>query len=111
MALKEPALLDRTGTLSQGHFSSEVLGRAFGQLVQRHVEGHEISLGILTDFTSEEMAHIAGISQRHQGPVNEQAFHDCIRTILDQHGKASITTDADMLEQWKKMKESKGINR
>lgn len=111
MALKEPALLDRTGTLSQGHFSSQVLGRAFGQLVQRHVEGHEISIGILSDFTSEEMAHIAGISQRHQGPVNEQAFHDCIRIVLSEHGKASIATDADMMDQWRKMKESKGIRR
>ena len=74
-------------------------------------ETEEPVLSEYEDFTSEEMAHIAGISQRHQGPVNEQAFHDCIRTILDQHGKASITTDADLLEQWKKMKESKGIRK
>ena len=109
MALKAPALLDQTGMLSQGHFSSPVLGRAFAQLVQRHVEGHEISIGILTDFTSEEMAHIAGISQRHQGPVSEQAFHDCIRTILNEHGKKSISSDADMMAIRNKMKERKGI--
>ena len=109
MALKEPALLDQTGILSRGHFSSDVLGRAFAQLVQRHVEGHEISIGILMDFTSEEMAHIAGITQRHQGPVNEQGFHDCIRTILNEHGKASISTDEDMMALREKMKERKGI--
>ena len=109
MALKEPALLDRIGSLSQGHFSSRVLGRAFGQLVQRHVEGFDISIGILNDFTSEEMAHIALVSQKHQGPVNEQAFHDCIRTILNEFGKTSVSTDEDMMDRWKKMKESKGI--
>ena len=109
MALKEPALLDQTGILSRGHFSSDVLGRTFAQLVQRHVEGHDISIGILTDFTTEEMAHIAGISQRLQGPVNEQAFHDCIRTILNEHGKASITTDEDMMALRNKLKERKGI--
>ena len=108
MALKEPALLDQTGILSRGHFSSDVLGRTFAQLVQRHVEGHDISIGILTDFTTEEMAHIAGISQRLQGPVNEQAFHDCIRTILNEHGKASITTDEDMMALRNKLKERKG---
>ena len=109
MALKEPALLDQTGILSLGHFSSPVLGRAFSQLVQRHIEGHDISIGILTDFTSEEMAHLAGLTQRQQGPVNEQAFHDCIRTILNEHGKASITSDADMMALREKMKERKGI--
>ena len=109
MALKEPALLDQTGILSQGHFSSPVLGRAFTQLVQRHIEGHDISIGILTDFTSEEMAHLAGLTQRQQGPVSEQAFHDCIRTILNEHGKASITSDADMMALREKMKERKGI--
>ena len=109
MALKEPALLDQTGILSQGHFSSELLGRVFGQLIRRHTEGYEISIGILTDFTSEEMAHVAGISQRQQGPVSEQAFQDCIRTILDEHGRANVDSDADIMALRNKMKERKGI--
>jgi len=109
MALKDPALLDHTGMLSQGHFSSEVLGRVFAQLMHRHTQGHEISIAILTDFTSEEMAHVAGISQRQQGPVNEQAFHDCIRTILDEHGKANIDSNADIMARRNKLKERKGI--
>lgn len=109
MALKEPALLDQTGILSQGHFSSELLGRVFDQLIRRHTEGYEISIGILTDFTSEEMAHVAGISQRQQGPVSEQAFQDCIRTILDEHGRANVDSDADIMALRNKMKERKGI--
>ena len=109
MALKEPALLDQTGILSQGHFSSELLGRVFDQLIRRHTEGYEISIGILTDFTSEEMAHVAGIAQRQQGPVSEQAFQDCIRTILDEHGRANVDSDADIMALRNKMKERKGI--
>ena len=109
MALKEPAMLDQTGLLSQGHFSCDVLGRAFGQLAKFHAQGVDVSLGMLTDFTSEEMAHIAGISQRLQGPVNEQALQDCVRTILAEHRKASVETREDILALRDKMKERKGI--
>jgi len=109
MALKAPALLDQAGMLSPGHFSSELLGKIFGQLMRRHIEGNEVSLGVLTDLTPEEMAHAAGIAQRHQGPVNEAAYHDCIRTILNEHGKASVETEADIMALREKMKERKGI--
>ena len=109
MALKEPAVLDQTGLLSQGHFSSDVLGRAFGQMSKYHAQGAEISLGMLTDFTSEEMAHIAGICQRQQGPVNETALQDCVRTILAEHSKGNVETREDMLALRDKMKERKGI--
>lgn len=109
MAVKEPALLDQVGVLSQSHFSSEVLGRAFGQLLQRHIEGAEVSLGILTDFTVEEMAHLAGILQRHDSPINEQAFQDCIRTILSEYQAGEVRSDADILALRDAMKAKKGI--
>ena len=109
MAVKEPALLDQVGVLSQSHFSSEVLGRAFGQLLQRHIEGAEASLGILTDFTAEEMAHLAGILQRHDSPINEQAFQDCIRTILSEYQAGEVRSDADILALRDAMKAKKGI--
>ena len=109
MSLKEPALLDKTGMLSHGHFSSDLLGRVFAQLAMGHAMGRESTLGSLTDFTSEEMAHVAGILQRHQGPVNEQAFHDCIRTILDEYGNAHVDSDDALMAARNKMKEKKGI--
>ena len=109
MSLKEPALLDKTGMLSQGHFSSDVLGRVFAQLAMGHAMGRDASLGSLTDFTSEEMAHVAGILQRQQGPVNEQAFHDCIRIILDEHGKSNVDSNDALMAARNKMKEKKGI--
>ena len=110
MALKEPAVLDQTGLLSQGLFSSDVLGRAFGQLSSYHAQGAEVSLGMLTDFTSEEMAHIAGIAQRQQGPVNEQALRDCIATIISEHGKRCAESREDIMAIRERMKKSKGIN-
>ena len=109
MALKEPAVLDQIGQLSKGHFSSQVLGRAFSQLAAYHASGAEVSLGMLTDFTSEEMAHIAGVVQRHQGPVNEQALQDCVSTILAEHGKSSVETKDDLMAYRDRMKKRKGI--
>jgi len=110
MALKEPAVLDQTGLLSQGHFSVDMLGRAFGQLSKFHAQGIEVSLGMLTDFTSEEMAHIAGIAQRQQGPVNEQALKDCVSIILSEHGKSSVETRDDIMAYRERMKQRKGID-
>ena len=109
MALKEPALLDRLANLSGGHFSSPLLGKVFDQLMHRHTVGLEVSLGGLADFTGEEMAHLAGICQRRQGPVNEQALLDCARIILQSHQSASVSTDADVMAIREKMKERKGI--
>ena len=63
----------------------------------------------LAEFTSEEMSHIAGILQRQQGPVNEQALQDCIRTIQDEHQSGKVTTDEDLRLRQERMKQRKGI--
>ncbi len=109
MAMKEPALLQRVGMLSKGHFSSEVLGRVFGQLIQAYTEHRDCSLGSLTDFTSGEMAHVAGIVQRWEGPIREDAFHDCIRVILDEYNGRHVVSDEDLLARQNQMKERKGV--
>ena len=67
-----------------------------------------MSLAGLSDFTSEEMPHIAMIAQRQDGPVNEQAFQDCVRIILAEHQSSSVETESDMREYWEKMKQRKG---
>ena len=109
LCLREPALLDAAGDLKPGMFSSELLGKVFGQLQQRHREGLEVSLGGLTDFSAEEMSHIAGIFQRQEGPVSEQALRDCVRTIQRQHQSGSVETEEDLLALRNRMKERKGI--
>ena len=64
---------------------------------------------MLSDFTGEEMSHVAGILQRQQGPVNEQALADCVRTIQSEHRKANVSSEDDLLALRERMKERKGI--
>ena len=109
LCLRESALLDHTVGLEPEMFSSELLGRVFSQLSSRHKQGLEVSLSGLTDFTPEEMSHIAGILQRQQGPVNEQALLDCIHAIQDENQSAKVTTDDDLLARRERMKQRKGI--
>ena len=109
LVLREPALLDHTRDLRQEMFSSEVLGRAFGQLDQRHREGLGVSISGLTEFTPEEMSHLAGILQRQEGPVNEQALMDCIRTIQREYQSGKVETEDDLMALRNRMKERKGI--
>ena len=109
LALKAPALLDQTQALRGEQFSSSLLGRVYDQLMQRHAQGHEVSLAVLSDFTAEEMSHVAGILQRQQGPVNEQALSDCVRTIQAEHRKANVSSEDDLLALRERMKERKGI--
>ena len=109
LCLRESALLDHTTGLKPEMFSSELLGKVFSQLDSRHKTGLEVSLSGLAEFTSEEMSHIAGILQRQNGPVNEQALQDCIRTIQDEYQSTKVTTDEDLRLRQERMKQRKGI--
>ena len=109
LVLREPALLDKTRDLSAGMFSSELLGRAYDQLRSRHRQGLDVTLSGLTDFQPEEMSHIAGILQRQDGPVNEQALLDCVGTIREEYQKAHTESADDLMRLREKMQKSKGI--
>ena len=106
--LREPALLDNCLELEQEHFSVPLLGRVYGQLKTRHSKGLEVSLGVLEDVTTEEASHLAGISQRQAGTVNEDAFRDCVKIILAQQQSRTVSSDDDLLALRNKFKESKG---
>ena len=108
MVLKSPALLDQTGELKPRHFSSELLGRVYGQFLARYGEGLDVNLSGL-ELSGEEMSHIAGIAHRQTGPVNEQALSDCVRTILSEYRKSNVSSEDDLLALREKMKERKGI--
>lgn len=107
-AMRAPALLDLCGTLTPEQFSVTLFGRVFDQLQKRHKEGLEVSLGVLEDLTPEESAHLAGICQRQEGPVNETAFRDCVKTILAENQSRAVQSDDDLLALRNKLKESKG---
>jgi len=108
MAMREPALLDQRGGLLPEEFSVPLLGKVYGQLLDRHGHGLEVSLGVLEDFTPEEMSHLAGITQRQQGPVNENAFRDCVATIRNEAQAKRVSSDDDLLAFRKKLQERKG---
>ena len=110
MAFRDPSLLDRADKLKPEHFSSDLLGRVYRQLIQRHAMALEVSPAVLEDLTAEEMSHIVGITQRMEGPVNEQAFTDCVRTITAEHQASSVSTEDDLLALQNRLKERKGIN-
>ena len=108
--LKEPALFGEIPELKPEMFSSEFMGRAFSQLHDRYRQGLEVSLSGLTDFTPEEMACLAGITQRLTGPVNHQSLADCAGIIREEYQKAQTKSMEDIMLLREKMQKSKGIN-
>ena len=110
LALREAALLDQAGKLKPEDFSVELFGRVFGQILARHQQGLEVSLAVLEEIDPEEMSHLSGICQRQQGPVSEQAFRDCVTTIISQRQSAGVSSDQDLLALRNKLKERKGTN-
>ena len=107
--MKEPALLSEIPELTPEEFSAPILAKVFSQQLQRHREGQDATLTGLTDFTSEEMAHIAGILQRYDGPVNVQALRDCARTIRMEHQTGAVRTEEDIMAVRSRLQERKGI--
>ena len=75
----------------------------------RYSQGLEVSLSVL-ELSPEEMSHVAGITHRHQGTVNVDAFRDCVRTVLSEHQSAGVASDDDLMALRNKLKERKGTN-
>ena len=109
MAMREPALLDQTGGLRPEEFSAPLLGKVYAQMQARYRQGLGVSPGVLSDLSQEEMSHIAGIVQRQQGPVSEQALADCVRIIRGEHQAAQVKTADDLMALRNKLKERKGL--
>ena len=107
--LSDAAMMAQTEGLKPEEFSSPLLGRVFEQLRQQSSQGMIPGVAGLTDFTGEEMAHIAGVLQRNPGPVSEQAMHDSIRVIRQSHEFKTADTEDTLMELQRKLQESKGI--
>ncbi len=112
MILRDPALLRECGELSAGAFSSPVLGRAFDQLRQAEASGVEVGLATLSDFSPEEMAHIAHIIQRQDGPVSQQALSDCLHIIHMEHrSETASRNDDELLALQQQLMAQKGLRK
>lgn len=108
--LRSPELLTQIGELTGAQFSVPLFGRVFDEFRNRFSVGGEIQLGVLTDLSPEEMSHLASVAQKQQGPVNESAFRDCIKTILEENRAKQVSTEEDLMALRDKLKESKGTN-
>ena len=109
LVMKEPALMQKARGLEPEEFSCELLGRAFRQLKERYDQALEVHLSGLAEFSGEEMSHLAGICQRQDGPVSEDALQDCIRTIRAEHQRSKVSSDEDLLAFRDKLKDRKGM--
>ena len=107
--LRDPSLLAECEQLAGSAFSVSLLGRVYEDLRSRYNRGLEVSLSVL-ELTPEEMSHVAGITHRHQGTVNRDAFLDCVRTVLAQYQSAGVSTDEDLMALRNKLKERKGTH-
>ncbi len=107
--LQEPGLLDQTQKLTPQMFSSPLLGKVYGQFQQQHRDGLSVGIASLTDFTGEEMAHIAALTQSQQTKVDEGAFADCLATICREYQSGKVTSNDDLMAMRNTLKERKGM--
>lgn len=79
--LREPAMEQLCRGMTGSLFSSPVLGRAFDQVAACCRQGMEVSLASLTDFSPEEMSHLARVVQTGDNVVSQQVFEGCLETV------------------------------
>lgn len=107
-AMKEPALMDDTRELKPEEFSVPLFSRVYSQMRARHDAGLAVSPATLEDLSADEASHIAMVVAGHTGPINAQAFRDCVSIIRSEHSLASVDSDDDLLSMREKMQERKG---
>jgi adenosine/AMP kinase len=69
----------------------------------------DVNLILENEAVPEVLPILQAIAQRQQEPVNEQAFGDCVRTVLAEHQAASVETEEDILAYRERMKQRKGM--
>ena len=108
-AMKEPALLDSAADLKPEEFSVPLFAKVYAQMRSRHEAGLGISVATLEELTGEEASHVALVTQNRSGPINGQAFQDCIRIVQGEYRKKNVSSEEDLLKMRQKMQERKGL--
>ncbi len=106
--LLDPSLMAETD-LTGASFSVPLLGKVYDQLRSMYKAGYEVSIASLADVTQEEVSHITSITQRLQGPVNREAFRDCVQTVRNASQAGQVASNEDLLAFRNKLKERKGL--
>lgn len=100
--------------LEEANFSSPVLGKAFRLLRQRWREERPVTLAALEgtgEFSAQEMDLLSGIAQQPQPRHTAQAvLEDDLAIILEEAGKRTITSGADLADLSARLKQTKGYN-
>ena len=110
LLLLDESLFDTQPPPREEEFSSPLLGRAFALLWQAHLEGHAVSLHLLSgELTSEEMSHITFVSQQPESVRNApKALSDYIKIIRNEANKRAGDDTDPLLAATEKYKNKLG---
>ncbi|MBQ2997324.1 MAG: DNA primase [Oscillibacter sp.] len=110
LLLLDESLFDTQAPPREEEFSSPLLGRAFALLWQAHLEGHAVSLHLLSgELTSEEMSHITFVSQQPESVRNApKALSDYIKIIRNEANKRAGDDTDPLLAATEKYKNKLG---
>ena len=109
MLLRQPDLFDRANNLGMEHFSVPMFGRAFDALRHRWKNDLSVAPSALPDLlTPEEMAHLTAVLQKQDTPLTDEAFDDCVRTILEEYRIANVSGEDDLKAMQESLRRKKG---
>jgi len=110
LLVMDESLFPLSPPLSEEHFSSPLLGKAFSLLWKTRADGRKASLPLLAEhLTSEEMNHISAVCQQPESLQNrQQALADYIRIIKEEANKRAGTKVDPLLAATEKYKNKKG---
>ena len=103
-------LLRLLDDLQEEHFSSPLLGRAYGVLRRRWQESRPVTLSALDgQFTPQEMDHLTAVVQEPQPRhTAETALTDYKQTILAESRKGEVRSGEDLARLRDTLKQKKG---
>ena len=105
---KEPELLPTVKLLPQ-QFSSPLLGKAFGLMLQLQEQGRPIGLSAMSgEFTAEEMNHLTAVSRRNDTLVSEAVVLDCAAKIRNEYEKSLCSGEDALLSVQARLRAKKG---
>ena len=109
LLLLDASLADRCAGLDREDFSSPLLGRVYGQLLEARRAGRTLSLAALAEScTAEEMGHLTTVIHQPASMANaERALADYIRVIQERAARRRGVQDP-LLAAMEKTKEKKG---
>ena len=104
LLLRDPSLVSRMKGLSQEEFSSELLKKVFGLIIDREEKGLSVNVAVLaSELTESEMNHITQILEEPQQISNsEQSIEDYIFVIRREAARDKVKDDEAALREVQK---------